>query len=280
MGVWVITGLTFREAARRKILLAALLLGLAFLGLYGLGLHLSIAESPLGRAPGRENVLLRRQIMNVLLSLGLYAVNWLTVMMTVLTSVDTLAGEISSGTIQAVVTKPIRRWEVVLGKFIGFAGMLTLYLLLMAGGVVLEVRVLGGYAPPNLLRCLALMWLEALLLLSVTLAGGAWMSTLATGVLAVGLHGLAFLGGWIEEFGSMAQSRTAVNIGIIASLVMPSEALWRRAAFEIQGPAIGAFGRSPFSIASVPSPAMVLYATAYLALALALAIRRFGRRDL
>ncbi len=152
MGVWVLMRLTFREAARRKILLAALLLGLAFLGLYGLGLHLSLAESPLGRAPGRENVLLRRQIMNVLLSLGLYAVNWLTVMMTVLTSVDTLAGEISSGAIQAVVTKPIRRWEVVLGKFAGFTGMLTLYLLLMAGGVVLEVRLLGGYAPPNLLR--------------------------------------------------------------------------------------------------------------------------------
>ena len=43
MRVWVITELTLREAARRKILRAALLLGLAFLTLYSLGLHLSAA---------------------------------------------------------------------------------------------------------------------------------------------------------------------------------------------------------------------------------------------
>ena len=42
MGVWVIAELTLREAARRKILWAALLLGLAFLTLYGFGLHLML----------------------------------------------------------------------------------------------------------------------------------------------------------------------------------------------------------------------------------------------
>ncbi len=275
MGYWVITRLTVREAVRRKILPAALAFGLAFLILYAVGLHLSLKE---GNAPLR-NPLLRRQILNVLLIMGLYAVNWLTVMMSVLTSVDTLAGEISSGTVQAVVTKPIRRREVVLGKWIGYAIMLALYVLLMAGGVILEVYFFGGYAPEGLAAGMALMFLESLLLLSVTFFGGAWLTTLATGVLAFGLHAMAFLGGWIEEFGSMAQNQTAVNIGILASLVMPSEALWRRAAFELQGPAIG-FGRTPFSVTSVPNLAMVAYAAAYGAIALSLAIRRFSRRDL
>lgn len=280
MRLWVVARLTLREAMRRKILPAAALLGLAFLLLYGVGLYLSLADTALGRAPVRESPLLRRQILNVLLMMGLYGVNWLTVMMAILTSVDTLAGEISSGTIQAVATKPIRRWEVVLGKWVGFALMLTLYILLMAGGVVLEMYCFSGYVPPRVPRGLGLVWLEGLLLLSVTFLGGAWLTTLATGVLAFGLHVLAFLGGWIEEFGSIAQSRTAVNIGILASLIMPSEALWRRAAFELQGPAVGGFGRTPFSIASVPSTMMVLYAGAYAAIALGLAVRRFGKRDL
>ena len=61
---------------------------------------------------------------------------------------------------------------------------------------------------------------------------------------------------------------------------MPSEVLWRRAAFELQGPVIGGFGRGPFSIGSVPSGLMVIYAGLYLAAALALAIRRFSQRDL
>jgi hypothetical protein len=123
------------------------------------------------------------------------------------------------------------------------------------------------------------MWLEGLLLLAVSFRAGTSLSTLATGVLVFGLHVLAFLGGWIEEIGSLAQSQTAVNIGVITSLIMPSESLWRRAASEVQGPIIGGF-RTPFTISSVPSWWMVLYAAAYLATALWLAVRRFSRRDL
>src|SRR2546423_7069441 len=114
--VGVIAGLTFQEAARRKVLWAGLLLGLAFLMLYGLGLYLLISGDP-GKFSG-VNPLLRNQAINLPLMVALYAVNFLTVMMTVLTSIDTLAGEISSGTIQALTTKPIKSWEILLGKWL------------------------------------------------------------------------------------------------------------------------------------------------------------------
>ena len=39
MGAWIMAGVTFREAARKKILWMALALGLAFLGLFATGLH-------------------------------------------------------------------------------------------------------------------------------------------------------------------------------------------------------------------------------------------------
>ena len=39
MATLVIARLTFREAARRRILLAALLLGVAFLAVYAIGFH-------------------------------------------------------------------------------------------------------------------------------------------------------------------------------------------------------------------------------------------------
>jgi hypothetical protein len=69
-------------------------------------------------------------------------------------------------------------------------------------------------------------------------------------------------------------------VGIAASLIMPSEALWRRAVFEMQSPILNALGFSPFSAASVPSEYMILYACLYLTLTLALAVRRFSQRDL
>jgi ABC-type transport system involved in multi-copper enzyme maturation permease subunit len=273
----VIAGLTCREAVRRRVLAAALAVGAAFLLLYGFGLHKVLASLP---AAATRQLLFRRQAVIVLFAMGMYVVNWLLAVITILTSADTIAGEVNSGVIQAVVTKPIRRWEVIFGKWLGFAAMLTAYLAFLAGGMLAEVRLIGGHTPAHVPEAIGLMWLESMLLLAVTFRAGASLSTLATGVTVFGLHILAFLGGWVEEFGWLAHSQTAMNLGVMASVVMPSESLWRRAAFELQGPVIGGFGRGPFSIGSVPSGWMVVYAGLYLAAALALAIRRFSGRDL
>ena len=273
----VIARLTLREAASRKILWAALISGVAFLVLYGVGVYFIQREIVReGTLPGYT-----REMYNFLAMAGLYVVNFLVVMMTVLTSVDTLAGEISSGTVQAVVTKPLRRSEIVLGKWLGFAAMLALYVALMAGGVAAIMAVLTGYSVPGLARGLMLMTLEGLTLLSVCLLGGATFSTLANGVLAFGLYGLAFIGGWIEQIGSLLRNEAAVNIGIVSSLLMPSEALWKRAAFEMQSPLTRELGSmTPFSSTSVPNERMTLYAVVYIAVMLALALRQFSRRDL
>ena len=227
-----------------------------------------------------SNRLESTEIFNFLLMAGLYAVNFLTLIMAVLTSVDTLSGEIASGTIHTIVSKPLRRWEVVMGKWLGYTGMLTLYLLLMAGGVMAIVYVISGYAAPNMLRGLALLWLNVNIFLSVSLCGGTVLSTLANGVLVFGLYGIAFIGGWIEQFGSLLNNQTAINIGIISSLLIPSEALWKRMVHEMESPLVGAIGFTPFSSLSTPSLLMVAYAAVYCIVALVLAVRFFNRRDL
>jgi Cu-processing system permease protein len=177
------------------------------------------------------------------------------------------------------VTKPVRRWQVLLGKWLGYAAMISLYLGLLAGGILVAAYLLVGYLPPNPLAGVALLVLEALVLLSLSLLGGTRLSTLTNGVLLFMLYGLAFIGAWVEQIGSILQSHAAVNIGILTSLLMPVEALWRRAAYLMQPPILSGLP-SPFSGVSPPSTAMVLYALTYAALALALAMWSFGRRDL
>lgn len=281
MSILTITRLTFAEAARRRILLAALVLGLIFLLIYGLGFHFIMAEAS---SDSEMSLVMWNQLRNFLMMAGLYVVNFLTVMMTVLTSVDTLSGEITSGTIHTLVSKPVRRWEVTLGKWQGFAMMISIYLLLMAGGVLLLTWAIGGYLPPNPVQGLAMMWLNALILLTISLLGGTRLSTLANGVLVFGLFSISFLGGWIETIGSFlpdpATRQAAINIGVITSLILPSEALWRRAAYEMQSPLASAFGVTPFSSGSTPSLLMIAYAGLYLLVGLALALRSFQKRDL
>ena len=271
----LLAGITFREASRRKILWIALAAGIAYLALFAIGLH-SLIHSFRPSTSLAE----RRESMNLLLLLSLYAGNHLTSMMAVLTSCDTLAGEISSGAIHAIATKPVRRSSIVLGKWLGYVVMLGLYVLLVQGGAMAVCYIEGKYLPPHALPGLLLIWFVAVLLLSVTMACSTKFSSLTAGAVSLGLYGLAFIGGWVEQFGSLRHLPTAINLGIVSSLLMPSDALWRRAAFRMQPPLLSAMGMSPFSTNSVPNTAMVAYAGAYAALMLVLAIVLFQKRDL
>lgn len=279
VGAFVIARLTFREAARRRILLAALLLGVIFLAIYGVGVH--FIQKDLMRYNQHLERATAVPIYNFLTLSGLYVVNFLTSILTVLTSVATISGEIDSGTVQTLAAKPIRRWEIALGKWLGFVGMLTLYLLMMAGGVLGISRLLLDYSMPNAGRGLLLMLLNAVLLLNVTLLGGTRFSTLANGVLVFAAYGVAVVGGWIEQIGAFLGNQAAVTVGIVSSLLMPGEALWKRASFEMRTVLADALPNNPFmSGFSVPSPLMVVYAALYAAVALALVFWSFGRRDL
>jgi ABC-type transport system involved in multi-copper enzyme maturation permease subunit len=146
MGVWIMAGVTFREAPRKKVLWMALVAGAGFLTLFGTGLHFQVKDL----ASQSINPVLRREIMNTMLTMGLYAVDLLAVLMTILTSVDTLSGEITSGTIQAVATKPVSRRQVLLGKWFGFVAMITTYIIIMVGGVNAVTYFIGGVTA----RCL------------------------------------------------------------------------------------------------------------------------------
>lgn len=281
--IWILARMTFREAVRRRIVLTGLVLGVLFLIVFSVGsrmISIEIAREAIAEGGAAYRNVMRTEMSNFLLMAGLYAVTFLSVAMGALLGADTLAGEINSGSIQTIVTKPVRRSHVVFGKWLGFAGLLGLYAVMMAGGVVLIIFFQSDYLPRNLLAGLSLIYLESLLVMTISLAGSSAMPALATGGMVFGLYGLAFLGGWIEQIGSLARNPAAVQIGIVTSLVVPTEALWRRAAYEMQTPLAGALGMSPFGAFSVPSLLMVLYAIVYLVIVLAIAVSTFNRRDI
>jgi Cu-processing system permease protein len=280
--IWILARMTFLEAIRRKIVLTALILGILFLIIFSIGFRMistEVANDGLTR-PGVMARVMQNEMSSFMLNAGLYAVAFLSVAMGALLSADSLAGEISSGTIQTILTKPIRRSDVVLGKWLGFAALLALYLLLMAGGTVLIAYITSGYLPPNVLKALSLMYLESLLVMTFSLACSSAMPALATGGTVFGLYGLAFIGGWIEQIGAIFNNQTAVRVGIVTSLLFPTEAIWRRATFEMQSALATVLEISPFTTTSVPSQIMMFYALLYLVVTLTVAIRIFQNRDI
>ncbi len=283
MAVFIIARLTFLEAVRRRILAAASILGVLFLAVYGAGFYFMLRENNPAYSSPALTLAFKNALSGFMTIAGLYAVCFLCVAMAALLTADTLAGEIGSGTIQSLVAKPLRRSQIVLGKWLGYALLLALYLLLLGGGVIAIAYALAGYTVPQAATGLALMYLEALLVMSVAMALSSSLSTLATGGVVFGMYGLAFIGGWVEQFGAMIPNQTAVNVGVVSSLLMPTEALWHSASYAMTPSLTQVFGQSmggPFVVLSVPSQLMIVYAVVYLVVAVVIAIRRFGSRDL
>ena len=274
MSTGTITRLTFQEARQRRLVLAVTLMGAVFLALFALGfyhVHRNARFSMVGQRP---------EFMNTFLLMGMYVVNFLTAMLTVLASVDCISGEVTSGTIQTIVTKPLHRWQVVVGKWLGLAAMMAIFVLGMTGAMMGIVWAVGHYWAPNTIQGTALIILEGLILLTLSILGGTRLTTLANGVVVFMLFGLAFIAGWIEQIGAVLKSETMVSLGIIISLVIPSEAMWRRAAYLMQPPFLRQLGFGPFASSTAPSVVMVIYAAVYAAVALGAAILIFRRRDL
>lgn len=270
--------LTLSEARRKRIVTAAALCAAAFLVVYWTALGFGYRELV---ASGSDTGFVERQAVLTFLTLaGLYAANFLGVLFAVLLPVDTLSGEIDSGVMQTLAAKPIRRADILLGKWLGHGALVAGYLLVLTGGVLLGMRAVSGFLPANLERALPLMLLQDLLLMTVSIAGGTRLSTVTNGVMVLGFYGIAFVGGYMELVGVFANLGAVRNVGIAASLLSPGDAMWRLAAFYLQPPIVRDIGPPMFSTAALPSPLMVWWAVGFTLLALVWAMRSFRHRPL
>jgi Cu-processing system permease protein len=268
--------LTLQESRRRRIVTAAVICAAAFLAVYTTGVFFVHREQVRVSAPFVQ----QQATMALLAIAGLYAANFLSILFAVLLPVDTLSGEIDSGVMQTVASKPVRRADIVIGKWLGHAVIVTGYVLLLSMGVMLVVRLISGPVAVRPLQALPLMVLEILLLMTVSIAGGTRLSTVANGVTALGFYGIAFIGGWIEQIGGFAGSHAARTVGIVASLISPADALWRLGSYRLQPENLRNIGAAIFATSSVPTTLMVWWAAAFTLAALIFAVRSFSTRQL
>lgn len=279
---------TLRELVSRRVIVAALVLSVAFVSLYALAaqfMYGHAAAAPAPRSPTAPAV--TEVFANLLAIFGLYALHFLASLLAMIVGVGSVSGEIESGTLHAVLARPMARSSFLIGRWLALAGVLVLYVVLIATALLTVARVVSGYEAPNQIAAIALLCLEVVLVLSLAMAGSTRLSTAANGVVVVGLFGLAWLAGLIEWIGTAIGNESMQAIGVAVSLVMPSDALWRGASYFLQTPLIlaatnAAGGRVgiPFAGLSPPSPPFVLWSIAYVMIALAAAVIWLRRRDL
>ena len=274
--VLTVAHLTLVEARRRRIVLAGAVCALAFLIVFSVAVAFAYREMV---ANPRMSFVERQLTLTMIMLLGFMAANFLAVMFAILLPVDTLSGEIDSGVMQTIASKPIDRAHIVLGKWAGHLILALAYLLLVSGGILLTMRIAAGYVPINVAYAIPLLMLEVALSLTISIAGGARLSTVTNGIMCLGFYGVAFIGGFVEQFGAFGGVQSLKTLGIIVSLISPADSMWRLAANYLQPEIMRGSGGLALS-GSVPTPLMVWWAAGFTVLTLLYAIRTFRRRAL
>lgn len=158
-------------------------------------------------------------------------------------------GDAERGVLQPLLVRPVAREAVVVGRLLAAAVVACGYAALVWLGAVLLVRVAGSWSPvawaePGgaLVAAVALVALTSAALSTVLPATGAGMLTLA-------LLGLGFSVGLLAQLGASLRLAGLGEVADAIALVLPFEALYRHALFEL-GAEIGDL--SAFGVASGP----------------------------
>ncbi len=267
---------TFREALHKRVVHGVLALTVAFLVIYTLGVWLAFREIVPRDATGQVARMLSLQFT----LLGMNAVSMIGAMLAVFLSVGTISSEVEAGTLHAIVPKPLHRRDVLLGKWAGFAAMLSPYVFVLALATGVVVSLFSGLWSLQLVVAALPLVLQSLLLLSLSVLGTTFLPTVANGVVVFGLYAVAMMSGFMEQLGSIIRNDSMVNAGVVVSLLVPSDAMAKLSAAILQRGSSFIQRTGPFIVNSEPSNWMVLYAVVYTGVLLTVAAWVFSRRDL
>lgn len=281
----VIARLTVRELVRRRVVwvLAALTILSVALVAWGLDRLVSLA-----RAGGTDELQIRIGVSQVLILIA-FMFSFVLAMTAAFVGAPAIGGELESGVALAILARPLRRAEVLLGRWLGSAVVVVGYTVASGLLAIAVAAQIAGYGPPDPFLAVAFLSGQALVLLTLTLALGSVLPSIAAGAIAVVAFGL----GWMA--GVLAGVAAAFGVGLLGQVaeisrwVFPSDGLWRGVIYGLEPPlvlllATGNLPRfadaNPFYASTPPPLPFVLWSIAWIALVLGVSSWWFERRDL
>lgn len=276
---------SFKETLRKRIFLLVGILTLIYLILFGLIIHYSIKDMADWKAQNSTGVYI--MVSQIVSMLGFYFSSMLVAFLTIMASVGSVSSEIESGVIHSIITRPIKRTEYILGKYLGLGILVTAYSILLYASVflvcyILKMPVIAATSLTNILNGLGYFILQPVAILSLSVWGSARFKTLTNGIVVIGIYILGLIGGFMEQIGSALNKPDLVNWGIFSSLISPFDVIYRKLTSTIF-PSRGSAGilMPTEALTSVaPSKWMMVYIFIYIVGLMYLSIRQFSKRDI
>jgi ABC-2 type transport system permease protein len=279
-----IARLTFKEAMSRKLIPAGILVSVLYVVLFALAYNFAQERGTQVITGQRSRALVSIGMASLTLS-GLYIVNLLSGFLALFLSVGSISADVDSGTLHALLARPMRRSQFLLGRWLAYSTIIAVYVMAMASLVMLVAANVGGYEVPDPVRAIGLMVMASIFLLTLAMLGSTFLPTLTNGAVVFTLFGLGWLSGIIQVLGDALENEAMLNLGTTVALFIPSDALWRSASYFVQSSSIIAAastlrGALPILANAPPTPGLVIWGLLYPLILLATATYVFSRRDL
>ena len=277
--------LTLREAARRRTLAVLLLLTLGTVALTGWGVE---RLTTLAREGGVNELQIRIGVSQVLILVA-FMFSFVLAMTAAFLAAPAIAGDIESGVAQSILARPIRRADLLLGRWLGLSIVVAGY---AAGAGLLEVAIVGavsGHTPPEPFLAVAFLAGQSIIVLTFALLLSTRLPSIAGGAICVVLFGLAWMAGVLVGVAQAFDAGPLASVARASRWLVPTDGLWRGVIYGLEPPLVLLGARAaagaradanPFYAATPPPLEFVIWSVAWIALGLAIAAWSLNRREI
>jgi ABC-type transport system involved in multi-copper enzyme maturation permease subunit len=180
---------TFRETIRNKILYAILAFALFVIGTTYFLADLSVGE-----------------LARIIADIGLACIHVFGVIMAVFIGITLVSQEVERKTIYLVLSKPVPRWEFIVGKSLGLSVTLALTTIVMAATLFLVHAGYGGALEPGILIASAGIYLELVMLICLATLFSTFTTPVLSAIFTLSMFLIGHVSGDLLVFGGRAAS--------------------------------------------------------------------------
>jgi len=285
MAALVIARLTLAESIRRRIIWVLLGLTVFSVAITTWGVERLVS---LARENGTGEVQIFIGVSQILVLVA-FMFSFVLAMTAAFLGAPAIAADVESGVAHAMLARPIRRADLVVGRWLGLSVVVLAYAAVSGLLEIAAVRLVSGYAPPNPPEAVAYLAAQAIVLMTVALLLSTRLPAMASGAICVVLFGLGWMAGVFAGIGRLLDAGALVSVADATRWLLPTDGLWRGAIHALQPPlvvlvAAGRLGSAadanPFFATSAPDPAFLAWCLGWTAVVLGLAALSLDRRDL
>ena len=278
-----IARLTIGETARKRILWVLIALALIAVGLTAWGVSLLLDSA---REAHATDLQIKLGISQVLIFIA-FQFGFVLAMTAAFLGSPAIAADLESGVAQAMLARPLRRSSYLLGRWLGLSVVVVAYTALSGLLAIAVVAFVSGYTPPSILVPVAYLAGQALILLTLTIVLSTRLPAIAGGAIGVVAYGIAWLAGVLGHIGLAIGTTGLVGVSDLVRILLPTDTLWQGVVYGLEPSIVlqtignNPVGQgNPFFALEPPDPAYVIWAAAWVVVALVLAVVLLRRREL